>query len=489
MTDDADDGAAPPQPPDQNSDVPPDRALAAQPPARVKADTPEGLLAIVPHLLGFYPSRSLVVLGIGGPHNRVQVTFRYDLPDPADSALAVDIADHAASVLERQRLRVAVLVGYGPAPSVIPALVTVADWLATDGVLVREVIRAEGGRYWCLGCEDPGCCPPEGRSFDPCSHPLATVMAGAGLQALPDRAALVRTLLPPAGSTEPVRRATRRAEQRLCDLGSRRWTEGGPDPRQVTARAGRVAVQRAVRRYRAGGTITSADELAWLSVLLADLRVRDDAWARMDPEHHEAHARLWTDVLTAATTEYLPAPASLLAFTAWQSGNGALAAVAIDRALAARPGYSMALLLDEALRAGLPPSAASLPMTPAEVAASYDAQQAEDEAARAEAAQAAEAAKAAADAGAKDSRPAKSGRRQAKRAGSRRATDASNGAAADGNTSARRSAAARSAQRPDGGSGRRSGTDGKGQLERARSESTASPSGASTSGASKRPSG
>jgi hypothetical protein len=494
MTDDPDDGAVPPQPPDQNSDALPDRFPAVQPPARVKADTPEGLLAIVPHLLGFYPSRSLVVLGIGGPHNRVQVTFRYDLPDPADSALAVDIADHAASVLERQRLRVAVLVGYGPGPSVIPALVTVADWLATGGVLVREVIRAEGGRYWCLGCEDPGCCPPEGRPFDPGSHPLATVMAGAGMQALPDRAALARTLLPLAGSTEPVRRATRRAERRLCDLGSRRWTEGGPHPRQVAARAGRVAVQRAVRRYRAGGTITSADELAWLSVLLADLRVRDDAWARMDPEHHEAHARLWTDVLRAAATEYLPAPASLLAFTAWQSGNGSLAAVAIDRALAARPGYSMALLLDEALRAGLPPSAASLPMTPAEVAASYDAQQAEAEAARAEAgrveaARAAEAAKAAGNAGSKDARGAKSSRRQAKRAGPRRTTEAGDGAAAGGSPAARGSAAAWSAERPAGGSGRRSGKVGKGQPDRARSDSTASPSGARTSGASKRPSG
>jgi hypothetical protein len=106
-------------------------------------------------------------------------------------------------------------------------------------------------------------------------------------------------------------------------------------------------------------------------VLLSDLRVRDDAWARMDPAHEGAHIRLWTDVVKGAPADYVPAPASLLAFTAWQSGNGALASVALDRALAAEPGYSMAMLLSEALEAALPPSAARLPMTPAEVAAAY----------------------------------------------------------------------------------------------------------------------
>jgi hypothetical protein len=344
---------------------------------RVKASSPEALLALVPHLLGFYPSRSLVVLGLSGQRNRVRVAFRYDLPDPVDSALAADIAEHAASVLRRQRLGRAALVGYGPPGLAVPVLATVVDSLAAEDVRLFTVLRADGGRYWSPLCDDPECCPTEGRPFDPGSHPMAAAMAEAGLPALPDRAALARTLLPPAGSTERIRRATRLAEQRLSELGSQHWADGGRDPQLVTARTGRTAVQSAIRRYRAGDCITSADELAWLAVLVADLRVRDDAWARMEPAHREAHLRLWTDVLKGAAREYVPAPAALLAFAAWQSGNGALAAVAVDRALAARPGYSMALLLGEALQAGLPPSAARLPMTPAEVAASYAAQDAE----------------------------------------------------------------------------------------------------------------
>jgi Domain of unknown function (DUF4192) len=47
--------------------------------------------------------------------------------------------------------------------------------------------------------------------------------------------------------------------------------------------------------------------------------------------------------------------------------------VALDRALADDPRYSMAQLLRQAIDSGAPPSLARLPMTPEEVAASYDA--------------------------------------------------------------------------------------------------------------------
>ena len=92
----------------------------------------------------------------------------------------------------------------------------------------------------------------------------------------------------------------------------------------------------------------------------------------MDIEHHRAHLRLWTDLTRLArpgTWRHQPA---LLAFVAWQAGDGALANVALDRALADNPRYSMALLLREALDSGAPPSMARLPMTPEEVAAAYD---------------------------------------------------------------------------------------------------------------------
>jgi hypothetical protein len=92
----------------------------------------------------------------------------------------------------------------------------------------------------------------------------------------------------------------------------------------------------------------------------------------MEPAHQEAHLRLWTDVVRRVDPAYAPAPAALLAFVAWQSGNGALAGIAIGRALAADPGYSLALLLRDIVEAGVPPSQARLPMTPEEVEQSYE---------------------------------------------------------------------------------------------------------------------
>jgi hypothetical protein len=88
-------------------------------------------------------------------------------------------------------------------------------------------------------------------------------------------------------------------------------------------------------------------------------------------EHRKDHQRLWTDLTTLARPGYRAAPATLLAFTAWQGGDGALANVALDQALDDDPDYSIAQLIRDALDAGAPPSMARLPMTPEDVAASY----------------------------------------------------------------------------------------------------------------------
>jgi hypothetical protein len=82
--------------------------------------------------------------------------------------------------------------------------------------------------------------------------------------------------------------------------------------------------------------------------------VRDFAWQRTTTD--EWQLALWTDVLRRAERDLAAAPASLLAFAAWRNGHGALASVALERALGADPAYPMALLLDEMLQEGISPS-------------------------------------------------------------------------------------------------------------------------------------
>ncbi|WP_435819483.1 DUF4192 domain-containing protein [Micromonospora tulbaghiae] len=127
----------------------------------------------------------------------------------------------------------------------------------------------------------------------------------------------------------------------------------GGEPRAVRT-AGTAAVRAAFRRQRRGERLDD-DEVAWLTVLLTHVAVRDHAWSRTDGRDEDIS--LWTDVLRRAEPDLIAAPGCLLAFAAWRSGHGALAAVALERVLSAHPGYSLAVLLDEALRRGVAPSA------------------------------------------------------------------------------------------------------------------------------------
>jgi hypothetical protein len=330
-----------------------------RPPVRISS--PAGLIAVVPHLLGFTPQDSLVVVGVSPQRGRVQLAFRYDLPDTPDVA---DIASHAFSVLGRHRVAIAVVIGYGPGLLVTPLADAVREASSHTSVLLRDVLRVHEGRYWSYICPDPSCCPSEGVPLDTTNDPAAQAMTAAGAQALPDRQALAATLAPVTGpDAKTMTRATRRALGTAVRLAE---TEG----MRAIDREGLSAVQAAISAYRNGKTI-SCTRHAWLSIVLTRLPVRDDAWARMDPAHRDAHIRLWTDLVRHAQPGFVAAPASLLAFTAWQCGNGALANIALDRALADTPGYSMAELIRQALSAGLPPSTAQLPMTPEDVAPSY----------------------------------------------------------------------------------------------------------------------
>jgi Domain of unknown function (DUF4192) len=356
----------------QHPQAPQDR----EPALVVRAGSPAALLRLVPHLLGFMPEASLVVIGVAPPRDRIRVTLRYDLPDPPGADLAAEIATHALGVLSAQRLTAAVAIGYGPEPLVTPVARELREAAWQAGIDVREFLRVQDGRYWSYVCGNEKCCPAAGVPFDAAAADPAeaAALAAVGDRVLAGRAAVAARVAPLDGiARESMRQATRRAEQHVAQLLTKIRRSGRLGAaRQMIASEGLAAVGAMITRYRDGGRFTTDYEVARITVALRDLRVRDDAWARMDPAHAEAHQRLWTDVVRRAQPGHVAPPAALLAFVAWQSGDGALANVALDRALADDPRYSMALLLRQVITAGAPPALARLPMTPEEVAASYD---------------------------------------------------------------------------------------------------------------------
>lgn len=92
---------------------------------------------------------------------------------------------------------------------------------------------------------------------------------------------------------------------------------------------------------------------------LTDLRVRDTVlWDLMQegPQAWPTHAdRLAQAVAAAPDTSVAPA-ATLLAILRWQMGDGSRAGAAVERALAADQGYSLAGLVDRCLATGMHPA-------------------------------------------------------------------------------------------------------------------------------------
>ena len=355
-----------------------DETDVGRPPLKVRISSPTAVLAVIPVILGFDPGGSIVVLGMEPDTREVHVVLRYDVPDPAVPALGEMLAEDAISLLSAQRIGTAVAVGYGRDAEIAPVMAALRSHAARSatGFALVEQLRVAEQRYWSYVCENPECCPPEGTPFDVADHPAARALRAARGRVLAGRAELAASIAAQGGRTGvAMRRATRESLAQLGRCLSRLERAGvGASAARLTAALGQIAVRDAIERYRAGWS-APVEHAAFLTVALSQPRVRDDAWARMDPAHRAAHLRLWTDLTRLARPGYVAPVASLLAFVAWQSGDGALGNVAIDRALADNPHYSMAELMRAALASGAPPSAALLPMTPDEVAAAYDAQE------------------------------------------------------------------------------------------------------------------
>ncbi|MES9540773.1 MULTISPECIES: DUF4192 domain-containing protein [unclassified Actinomadura] len=312
-------------------------------------------IAAVPYLLGFHPSRSLVVIGFEG-RSRGTCAIRLDLPAPgpagrfatdrvATDRVATDraAADRVAAVLAGNGFGRSLLLGYGPDEEVRQAAGPIRAALSSAGVPVAEAIRVAEGRWWSLTCVDV-CCPPEGTPYDISATTVAAQATFAGHVALADRAELVSSVQPLDGPARAaMARATERAEKRYLAHPS---TPAEDDLAFVLALLARART----------GTRPTDDEVAWLGLLLTDLRLRDETWARLDEDAPAADIAFWRDIVRRVDPAYAPAPASLLAFTAYSAGDGGLANVALQRALDSDPAYSMAVILREVVNAGIPPS-------------------------------------------------------------------------------------------------------------------------------------
>ncbi|WP_067458819.1 DUF4192 domain-containing protein [Actinomadura macra] len=319
-------------------------------------------IATVPYLLGFHPSRSLVVIGFDGPDGTCAV--RVDLPSSHSARVSALLAGNG--------FRRALLLAYGTPDEVTESTDAMRAALAVAGIEVAEAIRVADHRWWSLTCAD-ACCPPEGTPYDISGSVLAAEAIFAGHVALADRSELTDSIRPLEGlARRSMREATRRAERRFLA-----WARDGTTSFQYRSRTveeGLTVLPRLLSAARTGSHPTD-DEVAWLGFLLTELRVRDEAWVRIDEESPTADIAFWRDILRRIEEPYAAAPASLLAFAAYAAGDGGLANIALERALEVDPAYSMAVILREVMAAGIPPTKARMRMTPDQLADAYQERQ------------------------------------------------------------------------------------------------------------------
>lgn len=326
-----------------HTDTPPDQPL-------LRVSGPGELAQVIPYLLGFHPSRSLVVVGLRD--GRVVVTARMDLADVGDAATDDPdvIGDTLAAMLDSSVARVVAVVfddeaGMSVSADVVLPWSDLADRLhmvaTLMGLDVDEIALVGNGRIWSYECADPACCPPEGRLLEPDSAVAATA-AYAGLVALPDRASLAALL---ARRIDPELLPLRYEELRTAER-----AEGGDDRSDVRA------LFAAARRFddpELTEPLSDADRISF-AVALRRIAVRDSLWLAVDCGEIDGRV-LWRRLATSLPAPYDAAPLFLFAWASYRAGDGALAGIAAERALESDPGYSAAYLVLGALSSALDP--------------------------------------------------------------------------------------------------------------------------------------
>lgn len=299
--------------------------------------------------MGFEPSDSVVVIGHrGATGTRIGNVVRADLPSVGEET---DLARQLLGPLLHQSVAVTVAIVGGrpegavgpPAADVVAAVGEVFESVGLPLLHALWVPKIRAGAPW--RCYEDSCCA--GHLPDPSSTVMAAVSAHAGLVTHGSRAAMERQLHPVASEVLARRAAMLR----------RRVRDGLRDD-AASLRRGRAAVRTVLARTWRGTPLLSDTEVVELAVALSIPEVRDACLATALPVG--GAGAMTAERLWLLLTKHTPAPeraqpATLLAYSAYVRGEGALAGMALDVALKADPGHVLSQLLRQALQHGLPP--------------------------------------------------------------------------------------------------------------------------------------
>ena len=315
------------------------------------------IAAGLPHLLGFRPQESVVLLSLGGPSGRrVGLTVRADIPPREHNRSLAAVLSRSLATDHPDGALVLVVSDSADDRHGLPhrdLLWEMCRALSRLSVPVRDSVLVRDGRWWSYDCADACCAPDAGTPLPAGVTELEVASIATGTVVADAREDLGDRLAPPPGHDD-------RAMAAVCarigvDCSAAVLGDG---PEAVAAQSW-SAIREAVGRFRPGvlpaGTVTDA-EVARVVWGLRDGEVRDLAMELALGAEPAAAEQLWTECTRRAPAPLDAAPATLLAICAWLRGDGAMANVALGRALDSQPGYGLARLLADALAACVTPS-------------------------------------------------------------------------------------------------------------------------------------
>jgi hypothetical protein len=301
-------------------------------------DDPGELIAAIPSLLSFRPTNSLVLITYSGARRlRLEAVLRMDLPDPKHHA---EVVDQLRVIAHNQSATVVELVMLGGRRSKPPRRLPHRRLVKhlVDALNVEEIDLAHavwtphitpGKTWWCYF--DPEC---TGKIRDPTASPSALARAVSGAVTFDSREDMAALLTP-----DDPESLTRRSE--------------------LIATASDVEPERDYRFVRAliaDPPATLDDQtVARLATILSHRDVREACLALALTVRAGPAEKLWTTLTRAVPGPARAEPAALLAVSAYLRGEGALAMLAVEAALAASPDHLLATSVRTVLEHGLPP--------------------------------------------------------------------------------------------------------------------------------------
>lgn len=292
--------------------------------------TPDELVAVVPHLLGFRPQDSIVLMPVrpGLPVARIDLPHTADDRDKMLDAIVKPYASHAQIGAQ------VALVSYSDDPADADlASARLAGALEDAGIDTTTRIWANDKRWVDLDDGATGLRTPEAAN----RIAAETVMAGMPRPA-DSRESLAEPLI---GDREPVGQAlpdVRDAARYNDPTSERDWALGR------------------IGEFHANGNRLNDADAARMLVGIESTKVRDGLWEDMSRENAHSHVALWSDLTARAPDDVRTPAATMLAFSSWLDGNGAKAWSALGQIPQGQSSYPMAQLVAGALQQGINPN-------------------------------------------------------------------------------------------------------------------------------------